>query len=386
MKLILPLMLALLASGCTAAPAPPPSIPISESKSGSSEFGALEVRRIAGGLEHPWGLAFLPDGRMLVTERPGRLRIVTADGKVSEPLAGVPNVAAFGQGGLLDVVLDPDFANNQRIYLSFSESEDGDAATAVARARLGDGRLDAVDVIFRQRPKVSSGAHFGSRLVFDREGRLYITTGDRHEKPNVQRLDRGQGKIYRINSDGSIPADNPFVARKDALPTIWSYGHRNPQGAALHPVTGKLWQTEHSARGGDELNIARAGGNYGWPVISHGIDYSGLPIGSGKSAMAGMEQPIHHWTPSIAPSGLAFYTGERFPQWKNSLFVGALAFRMLVRLELDGERVVHEERLLTDLGKRIRDVRQGPDGYLYLLTDEGDGDGEILRVGLVGKP
>jgi len=387
MKVHFPLLLALLAllnSACAAQPASPPATLISESTPGSSEHGALTIKRITSGLEHPWSLAFLPDGRMLVTERPGRLRYIDAQGNLSPPIAGVPTVAAIGQGGLLDIALDPDHANNHMLYLSFAEPGDGGAGTAVARAKLGDRGLENVEVIFRQMPKLADGAHFGSRLVFDREGRLYITTGDRHEQPNVQRLDLGQGKIYRIHADGSIPNDNPFIGRGDALPAIWSYGHRNPQGAALHPITGKLWQTEHGARGGDELNIAKAGGNYGWPVISLGIDYSGAPIGSGKSAMAGMEQPIHHWTPSIAPSGLAFYSHERFPQWKNSLFVGALAFRLLVRLELDGERVLHEERLLQDMGKRIRDVRMGLDGYLYLLTDEEDG--ELLQVGLVRKP
>jgi len=384
MKIAAPILMALLAGACTAQPAPPPTTPIRESASGTSEHGALVVTRIASGLEHPWSLAFLPDGRLLVTERPGRLRYIDTKGQVSAPLAGVPEVAAIGQGGLLDIALDPDHANNRMIYLSFAEPGEGGAGTAVFRARLGETNLENVEVIFRQLPKLADGAHFGSRLVFDREGRLYITTGDRHEQPNVQRLDRGQGKIYRINPDGSIPADNPFVGRTDALPAIWSYGHRNPQGAALHPVTGKLWQTEHGARGGDELNIPLAGHNYGWPEITLGIDYSGAPIGSGKSEMPGMAQPIHHWTPSIAPSGLAFYTAERFPQWQHSLFLGALAFRMLVRLELDGERVVREERLLQDLGKRIRDVRQGPDGYLYLLTDEDNG--ELLRVGLAGKP
>lgn len=379
-----PALLSLITCACSAKPAPAPDTPIQESAPGSSEHGSLLLQRVASGLEHPWGLAFLPDGRMLVTERAGRLRYVASDGVLSAPIAGVPEVAAIGQGGLLDVALDPAHEKNRLIYLSFAEPGDGGAGTAVARARLGDAGLENVEVIFRQLPKASAGAHFGSRLVFDRAGRLYVTTGDRQLQPNVQRLDRGQGKIYRINSDGSIPGDNPFVGRDDALPAIWSYGHRNPQGAALHPATGKLWQTEHGARGGDELNIPKAGGNYGWPVISLGIDYSGAPIGSGKSAMPGMEQPIHHWTPSIAPSGMAFYNSERFPQWKNSLFVGALAFRMLVRLELQGERVVHEERLLQDLGKRIRDVRQGPDGYLYLLTDEGNG--EILRVGLAEKP
>jgi glucose/arabinose dehydrogenase len=344
--------------------------------------GALDVRVVAHGLEHPWSLAFLPDGRMLVTERPGRLRFVGADGTLSTPLSGLPaNLYTRGQGGLLDVVPDPQFAQNHRLYLSFAESGEGGAGTAVARAELVDDRLEHTQVIFRQLPKLGDeGHHFGSRLVFDRAGNLFVTVGDRMEWPNVQRLDRGQGKVFRIRTDGGAPADNPFVDRADAQPQVWSYGHRNAQGAALHPATGELWEIEHGARGGDELNIVRAGRNYGWPVITLGINYNGQPIGSGKPSMPGMEQPIHHWTPSIAPSGLAFYTADRFPAWTGSLFVGALAHHELVRLRLDGNRVVGEEILLEDRGKRIRDVRAGPDGYLYLLTDEDDG--ELLRVGL----
>lgn len=343
-------------------------------------FDGLEITSVARGLEHPWGLAFLPDGRMLVTERPGRLRIVSADGSVSAPVSGVPEVYAKGQGGLLDVALDPDFATNPWVYLSFSEPGEGGGGTAVARGRLVDGALTDVAVIFRQMPKLEAGQHFGSRLVFDRQGRLYVTSGDRGNWDNPQRLDRGQGKIFRINRDGSIPADNPFVGRDDAIAAIWSYGHRNVQGAALHPQTGVLWQTEHGARGGDELNIPGSGLNYGWPVITLGINYNGQPIGSGEKSAEGMEQPIHSWTPSIAPSGLAFYTADRFPEWKGSLFVGALAFQRVVRLSLDGDKVIAEQPLLVDFGERIRDVRQGPDGYLYLLTD--DAKGKLLRVGL----
>ena len=346
----------------------------------STVYQGLDITTIASGLEHPWGLAFLPDGRMLVTERPGRLRIVAADGAVSAPVAGVPAVFGKGQGGLLDVAIDPDFASDPWVYLSFSEPGEGGGGTAVARGRLAGDRLTDVAVIFRQEPKLDAGQHFGSRLVFDREGRLYVTSGDRGNWDNPQRLDKGQGKIFRIHRDGSIPADNPFVGRDDAIPAIWSYGHRNAQGAALHPVTGALWQTEHGARGGDELNIPQAGRNYGWPVITLGINYNGQPIGSGQKTADGMEQPIHSWTPSIAPSGLAFYTADRFPEWKGSLFVGALAYQRVVRLSLDGDKVVGEEPLLVDFGERIRDVRQGPDGYLYLLTD--DANGKLLRVGL----
>ena len=351
--------------------------------SSTKTFDGVEVQVVARGLEHPWSLAFLPDGRMLVTERPGRLRIVDAHGRLSAPLAGVPEVWAHGQGGLLDVVLDPRFADNARLYLSFAQpGENGTAGTAVARARLAGDRLEDTTVIFRQLPKVDDGHHFGSRLAFDRGGNLFVTAGDRMRWPFVQRLDHGQGKLFRITPDGDAPADNPFVGRDDAQPWIWSYGHRNAQGAAIHPGTGELWEVEHGARGGDELNIVRAGRNYGWPEITIGVNYDGQPIGTGQSALPGMEQPVHHWTPSIAPSGLAFYTGDRFPAWKGNLFVGALAHHKLVRLTLDGDRVVGEEILLEAMGKRIRDVRMGPDGYLYLLTDEDDG--ELLRVGLAG--
>lgn len=357
-----------------------PAAPAAAAPSAATVHGSLEITPVAQGFEHPWGLAFLPDGRMLVTERPGRLRIVSSDGAVSAPVAGVPAVYSKGQGGLLDVALDPDFATDPWVYLSFSEPGEGGGGTAVARGRLADGKLTDVAVIFRQEPKLDAGQHFGSRLVFDREKRLYVTSGDRGNWDNPQRLDKGQGKIFRINRDGSIPADNPFVGRDDAIPAIWSYGHRNAQGAALHPQTGALWQTEHGARGGDELNIPQAGRNYGWPVITLGINYNGQPIGAGEKTAEGMEQPIHSWTPSIAPSGLAFYTADRFPAWKGSLFVGALAFQRVVRLTLDGDKVVGEEPLLVDFGERIRDVRQGPDGYLYLLTD--DAKGKLLRVGL----
>ncbi len=377
MRIALASLLVLAGAACGARE---PAAPAAAAPSSSTVHGTVEITRVAQGFEHPWGLAFLPDGRMLVTERPGRLRIVSSDGTVSAPVAGVPAVYANGQGGLLDVALDPDFATDPWVYLSFSEPGEGGGGTAVARGRLADGKLTDVAVIFRQEPKLDAGQHFGSRLVFDREGRLYVTSGDRGNWDNPQRLDKGQGKIFRINRDGSIPADNPFVGRDDAIPAIWSYGHRNAQGAALHPQTGALWQTEHGARGGDELNIPQAGRNYGWPVITLGINYNGQPIGSGEKTAEGMEQPIHSWTPSIAPSGLAFYTSDRFPAWKGSLFVGALAFQRVVRLSLDGDKVVGEEPLLVDFGERIRDVRQGPDGYLYLLTD--DAKGKLLRVGL----
>jgi glucose/arabinose dehydrogenase len=338
----------------------------------------VAVTTYAGGLEHPWSLAFLPDGRMLVTERPGRLRIVAQDGSLSEPIAGVPAVHAEGQGGLLDVVLDPGFAGNSTIYLSYAEpGPDGTNGTAVARARLDGARLTDLKVIFRQQPKFKSNHHFGSRLVFARDGNLFVTTGERNsQRDKAQDLGTHIGKIVRITPDGGVPADNPFVGREGVLPEIWSYGHRNLQGAALHPETGELWTHEHGPRGGDEINIARAGKNYGWPVITYGREYSGFAIGAG-TAKAGMEQPVQYWVPSIGPSGMAFHDGRRYPAWKGQLFVGALAAAQLVRLAVgrDGT-VLQEERI--GIGKRVRDVREGPDGALYLVTDEDAG--EILRV------
>jgi glucose/arabinose dehydrogenase len=341
--------------------------------------GAVRAETVARGLEHPWGLAFLPDGRMLVTERPGRLRTVDRQGRLSEPLAGVPVVLARGQGGLLDVALDPRFADNRLVYLSYAEPGSGGVSgTAVARGRLGEGKLEAVQVIYRQQPKVASSAHFGSRLVFTRDGTLFVTQGERFSySDGAQDLSVGFGKIMRIHPDGSVPQDNPFVGRRGARPEIWSYGHRNVQSAALDPETGQLWTVEHGARGGDELNRPEAGKNYGWPVISYGVHYSGLKIGEG-TAKPGMEQPLYYWDPVIAPSGMVFYTGDAFPDWKGNIFIGSLRPGLLVRLRLDGGRVAQEERYLGDVGERIRDVRQGPDGLLYLLTDSSDG--RILRV------
>ena len=348
----------------------------------NGEDGPIRVVTVASGLEHPWGLAFLPDGRMLVTERPGRLRIVGADGKLSAPVKGVPEVYAVGQGGLLDVVLDPKFADNGLIYWSYAEPEGGVAGTAAARGRLvedggGPARLQDVRVIFRQQPKVSGPNHWGSRLVFAPDGTLFVTLGERFQRDRAQNLNEDLGKLVRINADGSIPKDNPFVGRPDARPEIWSLGHRNVQAAALNPETKRLWTVEHGAQGGDEINIPEAGKNYGWPIITYGRDYSGEKIGEG-TAKPGLEQPIYYWDPSIAPSGMAFYTAGRFPAWRGDLFVGSLKFALLVRLELDGTKITHEERLLADLSERIRDVRQGPDGLLYLLTD--NPDGRILRI------
>ncbi len=340
--------------------------------------GALQVTEVARGLEHPWALAFLPDGRMLVTEKPGRLRVVDAKGTVSPPLEGLPALAAGGQGGLLDVVLDPQFAQTQRVYFSYSEPrEQGRNGTAVAHARLGDNGLEQLRVIFRQQPSVDSKNHYGSRLVFAPDGALFVTLGERYSgMEQAQSLDGHLGKVIRIDREGGVPAGNPYAGRKDAKPEIWSYGHRNPQGAAMHPQTGRLWTHEHGPRGGDEINVAQPGRNYGWPVITYGTDYSGLKIGKGEQQRVGMEQPLHYWVPSIAPSGMAFYTADRFKAWQGNLFVGSLKFGQLVRLQLDGEKVKQEERY--DIKARVRDVRQGPDGYLYLVTDENEG--RILRV------
>jgi glucose/arabinose dehydrogenase len=342
-----------------------------------SQAGPISVVTVAEDLEQPWGLAFLPDGRMLVTEKAGRLRLVGQDGSLSEPLAGVPEVYGGGQGGLLDVALDPDFAANRLVYLSFSEPGDGGSGTAVARGRLGADRLEGVEVIWRQQPKLDSGHHFGSRLVFLKDGTLIVTLGDRNQRQYIPDMKAHIGKLVRINRDGTIPQDNPFVGNDAYAPDIYSLGHRNVQGATLNEATGELWTVEHGARGGDEINVPKPGRNYGWPVISYGREYSGGKIGEGTSK-SGLEQPVYYWDPSIAPSGMTFYTGDKFPAWKGNLFVGALKFQLLARLEVDGTRIVREERLLEDMGERIRDVRQGPDGYLYLLTDEDDG--RILRI------
>jgi aldose sugar dehydrogenase len=350
---------------------------------------AFDVATVAEGLENPWALAFLPNGQMLVTERPGRLRIVSADGKLSEAVTGLPAVDARGQGGLLDVVLDPQFASNRLIYWSYAEPRDsGVNNTAVARGKLVEGtapRVENVQVIYHQQPSLASRMHYGSRLVFARDGKLFVTQGERsitEGRMQAQRMDGLLGKIVRINPDGTIPKDNPFVGRDGVRPEIWSSGHRNSQAAALHPTTGELWEVEHGTRGGDEINIVRKGKDYGWPTIAYGIEYAGGPITGNATAQPGMEQPIYYWDPVIAPSGMAFYTGNLFPAWKGNLFVGGHGTSDLVRLELDGEKVVGEERLLTDLQpkrEKIRDVRQGPDGALYVVADDPKA-GRILKL------
>lgn len=349
------------------------------------ERSDLDLVTVTAGLEHPWGMAFLPDGRVLVTERPGRLRIIERDGQKGPPLAGVPAVDARGQGGLLDVELDPAFAVNRLVYLSYSEPREGGNGTSVARGVLEESNLAAVQVIFRQQPAMQGGHHFGSRLVFARDGTLFITLGERNVgRAQAQTLDNTIGKIVRVNPDGSIPSDNPFVGRNGALPEIWSYGHRNVQGAALHPVTRELWANEHGPKGGDELNRVLPGRNYGWPTVSYGVEYSGAKISDSGTA-PGIEPPVHYWVPSIATSGLMFYTGQQFPAWRGSAFVGGLKSQQLVRLVLDGDRVVEEERLLRGvLKERVRDVEQGPDGYIYLITDEDNG--RLLRLQPAGRP
>ena len=349
----------------------------------------IDIDVLTRKLDHPWGLAFIDGGRMLVTERAGRMRVVQADGAVGPPLAGLPPVDGGGQGGLLDVVSDRDYARNRRLYFCFSEpgasGNSSGNSTALASARLSDDskRLEQVKILFSQRPKVASSAHFGCRIVEHGDGTLYLTLGERYERmQDAQKLDNHHGKVVRINKDGSVPSDNPYVRKSNlhrgALPEIWSFGHRNPQGATLGP-DGKVWMHEHGPQGGDEINRPEAGRNYGWPVITHGENYGGGKIGDGASARPGMEQPLHHWTPSIAPSGMSFLRSDKYGKaWQGDLFVGSLKFKYLARLEMQGDKVVKEEKLLQNLRQRIRDVREGPDGLLYVLTDESNG--QLIRL------
>ncbi len=346
---------------------------------------AIREQVIARHLSHPWGIAFLPDGRMLVTERDGRIRIITQQGTVSAPLLGLPPVARGGQGGLLDIAVTPDFAHDRWVYWSFSErrgASDDINGTSVARARLSadERSLENPQVIFRQQPAWRSNRHFGSRLVFDGAGHLFITLGERNTPQSqqmAQTLDNDLGKIIRVNIDGAIPQDNPFVGRPNARPEIWNYGHRNMQGADINPATGVLWTIEHGPRGGDEVNVARPGLNYGWPIITYGEDYSGDPIGAGITRHEGMEQPVYYWDPVIAPSGAHFYRGALFPGWRNDLLIAGLVAQALVRLKLNGEHVIGEERVVTDQG-RVRDVAEATDGALWIVTD--DDDGKLIRL------
>jgi len=365
-----------------------PAAGCAEDKILDTETGKIKVETVADGLDHPWGMAFLPDGRLLVTERSGSLRIMSADGALSEPLSGVPKVVAKGQGGLLDVTLDPKFAENKLVYLSFAEAGEGGAGTAVARGRLTDTGLEDVQVIFRQTPKVSGGNHFGGRLVFTPDNKLFITLGERFKFEPAQDLTNHLGKIVRINPDGSVPADNPFISQTDAQPEIWSYGHRNVEGAAIHPGTGKLWETEFGPKGGDELNIPAPGANHGWPVVSWGTHYDGKDIPN-PPTHPDFTDAVRQWTPVISPSGITFYTGEAnpgwtaftIPAWKGSLLIGGLSSQAIIRLSLDGETVTGEERI--PMGARIRDVEQGPDGAVYALTDAGNG--AVLRLTAEGS-
>ena len=344
-----------------------------------SEKHAFRISSLVTGLENPWSVAFLPDGRFLITERAGRLRLVSSDFKLDpKPIDGLPEVVSHGQGGLFDVVLHPQYAQNGWIYWAYNAPGPGGWGTALARGKLQDQRMTDVQVLFSMQPKTRSGFHFGGRIVFDQAGFVYLTLGDRGDKDRAQKLDDHAGSVIRLHDDGRVPDNNPFVKRAGALAEKWTLGNRNMQGAALHPQTGELWTHEHGPQGGDELNVMRSGLNYGWPVITYGVNYGlGTKIGEGQEK-PGMVQALKVWVPSIAPSGMAFVSGSQFPQWQGSLLIGALRGQMLVRLTLDGEKVVSEERLFQGRPGRIRDVRMGPDGLVYLLTD--DVQGALLRI------
>ncbi|MCR8914993.1 PQQ-dependent sugar dehydrogenase [Marinobacter panjinensis] len=344
----------------------------------SSDKAEFRLETVAQNLEHPWSLAFLPDGSMLVTEREGRLRIIRDGSLVDEPVSGLPELVVSGQGGLLDVILDPDFETNQILFLSYAHkvSREG-MTTRVARAKLDGNRLADVEVIFEALPRGTTGRHFAGRMEFDRDGNLYVAVGDRGEMNRAQATDDDAGGVHRLTTDGEPAPGNPFTDDPTVNDTFFTYGNRNIQGMTIHPETGEIWSHEHGPRGGDEINIIRAGNNYGWPDVTYGIDYSGVPI-TDKTTMEGVTDPLHYWDPSIAPSGMAFYTGDQFPEWQGDLFVGALKMRKLVRLSIENEDVKEEEDLLEDLGERIRDVRMGPDGVLWLLTDHSDG--KVYRI------
>ncbi len=353
------------------------AVSVASAQTFSSEKLEFSVARVVQGLAHPWSMAFLPNGDILITERIGRLRVIR-NGEL-DPLAvpGVPKVALGGQAGLLDIVLHPRFSENQLLYLSYAGSGNGGKGTEVVRARFVKNNLVDLETILIVQPKTQGGRHFGSRLLFGRDGYLYITTGERGERDRAQNLNDLAGKVLRVTDDGQVPADNPFVGEAGVRPEIYTYGNRNAQGLTLHPYTSQIWEAEHGPKGGDEINLLHPGANYGWPVITYGQSYAGAPIGEGTSK-PGMAQPLRYWVPSISPSGMTFYTGKKFPPWQGNLFLGGLSSRALIRLELDGTNVVHEERLLEDLKERIRDVRQGPDGHLYILTDASNG--ALLRL------
>ena len=343
-----------------------------------SEKHNFQVEILFSGFDHPWGMNFLPDGRLLITERSGQLLIADIDQKLINPIKGLPKISEHGQGGLLDVLVHPEFKSNHWIYLSYAKGEKRRFGTEVLRAKLNGENLSETETIFIAQPKVSGSRHFGSRLVIDKDGYLFVSLGDRGDRYLAQNLNSHFGSLIRLNDDGSVPEDNPFYGQTSALSEIYSFGHRNIQGMALRQRDNSLWLHEHGPQGGDELNRPEAGKNYGWPVITYGVNYgSGSKIGEGTEK-EGMEQPVYYWAPSIAPSGMAFYDAGKFPNWENSLFVGSLKFSSLMRLELENNQVIHEERMLTNQYGRIRDVRQGPDGLIYLLSDSGNG--KLLRL------
>ena len=356
------------------------STPVLSAEMFETEKVTISVEVLTDKLQQPWGIDFLPDRRMIVTEKPGRIRIVTRDGKMSPPIKNPPHRAYYGQGGLLDVTVHPDFVKTRLLYFSYAEQGQDGYYTALMRGRLSadETALENGKVLFRQTPAFGDPRHFGSRVVFAPDGSVFLTTGDRGNRQQAQHLHSHIGKVIRLTAEGGIPPDNPFIGRKTAKPEIWSYGHRNIQGAAIHPATGKLWTIEHGPRGGDEINIPAPGANHGWPVVSHGVEYSGGQIGDGLKAAPGMADPIVTWTPVIAPGGMTFYTGDLFPEWRGDLLIGGLRARAVVRLELNGDKVVREERLLRQIGTRIRDVAVGPEGAVYAITDETNG--KVLRI------